>query len=188
MFKINNIEEGVKYLFSILAFILLVVIGSGIYEQIHKQKLGSNRLLCHQGVNVFEKVINKELLKKTKEHIKNNKVSFILSKKPSIYMKSELFHAVSMDKIEMMIKNQIGIHHISNTVEDVVVEVDVYENDKEDPKKKSEQCKIYAGYFVIAFFYKTNLAYKVQIDFFHKKAEDLEVAIACAFESFWTSI
>ena len=76
-----------------------------------------------------------------------------------------------------------------NKQENQIVEVDykVYENDKEDPKKKTDSCKLFRGYVVMKFKNHNNkVVYQVQIDFMDNEGKDIPKTLECAVESFVT--
>jgi hypothetical protein len=63
----------------------------------------------------------------------------------------------------------------------------IYENDKNDPGKKTKKSKLYAGYIVFEVKNKNNKTiYKVQIDFMDKHGADIVGSINCTIESFMT--
>lgn len=175
-----------KYLYSFVVLVFLLFIGSGIYTQLNKKKLGSSRIDCHNSTTVFEKIIDTKQLDIAKKEFEAKRVCFVYSSKSSKYMKSKLFDHVSILDIEKMLENQIGVQCALNKKRDLVIDVNVHENDKDDPKKKSNQCKFYTGYFVVTFIYKKSPIYKIQIDFYGDKGEDMKQTLACVFESFNT--
>ena len=56
-------------------------------------------------------------------------------------------------------------------------------DDPNDPNKKTEKSKLYAGYLVFSFKLKNTLIYKIQIDFIDKKGADISKVLDCAIKS-----
>jgi len=68
--------------------------------------------------------------------------------------------------------------------EGVVLNYRLIENDRLDPNKKTQNCKLYAGYILLSFRLDGEELYRFQIDYMHPQAKDLPDRIQCAVTSF----
>ena len=96
-------------------------------------------------------------------------------------MESKLFEFVDADKTSEMILHSFGFEN--NQTSQLELAVLLYENDKLDPGKKSEEAKKYAGYLVFDFSISGVLIYKIQIDFMDMQGKDIEKRVDCAMKS-----
>lgn len=76
------------------------------------------------------------------------------------YMKSKLFEYVDKNKLK---KEFSKLLH-TNSSPTSSINILVYENDKDNPGKKTKKSKIYAGYLVFIFKTYNKLVYKLQIE------------------------
>lgn len=173
-----------------IIFIVFIVVFS-LYEQIQKENKSakSTRLSCQQEVTTFEKIYNDKKLKAIQKNILKENYTLSSYIKKTIYSKSKLF-----DYIDLKSMNKITIETLDSYKENVEQNDDVskilyyiYENDINDPGKKTKNSKLYAGYVVFKFSnVKDELIYQVQIDFMDKRGLDLAKSIKCAIKSFMT--
>ena len=139
------------------------LIGSSIYTQIQKENKSarSSRISCHKDATVFERLYIEKEKKAIQKKLEEGNYTLSSSVLKAVYSKSKLFDFVDLDYI--------------------------YENDVDDPGKKTAKSKLYAGYIVVKFKNdKNELIYQVQVDFMDKKGADLPQSIKCAIKSFIT--
>jgi len=180
-----------KYIITFFIFLIIILLGNSIYTQMTKDKVPGKvvRLECHEKTTVFERGYGTgDVIKAQNLLLSGNyKISSGIDK--SIYMKSSLFDFVDMEKLNkefsffllQKVKNQKQAKEI------LQVEYKVYENDKKDPKKKSDKSKLFRGYVVMKFINQNNkVVYQVQIDFKDAQGKDIPKTLECAVESFLT--
>ncbi len=180
-----------RYIIAFFIFVIIGFVGNSIYTQMTKDTTPgkAKRLECHQQTTVFERGYGiKEIVEAQKLlHSGNYKISFSIDK--SIYMKSSLFDFVDMEKLNKEFSFFLfqKIESQKQAKEILKVEYIVYENDKEDPKKKSDKSKLFRGYVVMKFINQNNkVVYQVQIDFKDEQGKDIPKTLECAVESFLT--
>lgn len=181
-------KKLISVFFSVFLLSILVYL---IYNQVEKQRVPGklDRLECHKNVTCFEKAFLENFIDKAKELLYQGNYKISSSIEKSTYMPSSLFQYVSVEDTEQFFYNYLSTltkkeHHFNNGI---VIDFKIYENDKEDPKKKSDKCKLFRGYVVLQVFSPNKkLIYKVQIDFLDQKGEDVEKALECALKSFLT--
>lgn len=172
-----------KIIFIIVVVTVFVVIGESIYAQINKKKLSSARLQCHKQTTTFEKIFDKNHIKDLQDSLKKGSFLVTLTTQPSVFMPSDLFNHLQKDKLIRTIKDEFGF---KNEDKSAKIDILLYENDKLDPKKKSPKAKLYEGYLLFNFQFNDATVYKVQLDFYEEKGEDIPQIISCAKNSIMT--
>jgi hypothetical protein len=175
-----------KYIYIIVITFLVVAIGNSVYQQVNKKSAKSVRLECHKNSTVFEKLLKAELLDKLQSDIKNGNLKVTIDTERSKYMESKLFDFISKEKIEQDVQKLLNKNSLTTDDPISSVNILVYENDKDDPGKKTKKSKLYAGYLVFSFKVDKSLVYKLQIDFFDHEGKDIEETLKCGFKSLLT--
>lgn len=167
------------------------MIVNSVYHQLNKSEVPgkAKRTPCMAKVVSFEKAYDEKEIKLFKEFIKQGDVKVISSIDKAVYMSSTLFDSIDMEYLDNHLTDIIKSYgaqtlnkNSKNTIEYIV-----FENDKEDPKKKSDSCKLYRGYVVMKFKNGNNrLIYQNQIDFMDNEGKDIPQTIKCAVEAFLT--
>ncbi|MEA1918643.1 MAG: hypothetical protein U9N52_02280 [Campylobacterota bacterium] len=174
-----------KYFYSVLVLVLMYGIGSGIYDQMNKEKPRLSRLDCQKEMIVYEKVYDAEALERAKIALKEGLLSIDSSIQKSKYMKSKLFEYVDINEVDVLLKEAVAKHHTQSDSDKALhVSYYIYENDKKDPGKKSPKSKLYAGYIHMTFSVDGIKAYVTQVDFMDMQGKDIEKRIACALATF----
>ena len=166
-------------------------IGDGIYSEINKDKIPgkAKRLECHQNVTVFERSYSTDDLKYAQNLIIQGDDSFTSHIEKAVYSNSVLFNYISLDTTDKIFRKKLKNYIQSNEENKKMYQVSyyIYENDKNDPGKKTKKSKLYAGYVVLEVKNMNNKSiYKVQIDFMDNKDSDIKNCIECAVESLMT--
>jgi len=161
---------------------LLLFLGYGVYSQL-STKPAPKRLACHEKTTTFERTYGTPQAIKTAQHLlREGAYSIAIKTQPSVYMPSQLFTWVKAPVLTQAFVSAIGT---APSVQPARVGIDclIYENDKEDPGKKSPKSKRYAGYVVASLLLDNTLLYKIQIDFMDPKGNDIAERVACAVAS-----
>ncbi len=177
-----------KYLGIFIIIFLLSAIGLSIYQEATKEPISvkANRLSCQKELTTFEKVLDKSKITIAQQLLQSGNITLSSDIWKSIHAKSQLFNYISKEDIEQLTKKIINSKKITNKVDDKILSINFYtrENDREDPNKKSDNCKLYAGYLVYEFRLENQLIYKIQTDFMSFQGKDIPARIECVFNSF----
>jgi len=180
-----------KYIYTILAIVLLYFVGNDIYKQNTKKSSGakSSRLACHKTCKVFERTYDAALLKKVQESIHAGEYKLTSSIKEAKFMETKMFKYVQLEKVDTMVKDAIEQNKQSDAKSDGKVHIDyyIYENDKADPGKKTKKSKLYAGFLRFIMTYNGKRVYSVQADFMSLEGADIPKSVVCAIKSFMTA-
>lgn len=175
-----------KNIYILFVVLLIVLIGNSIYKEVNKKSTKSVRLECHNKVTVFEKLHKPKLLMKLKNDINNGKLQITKEIEKSKYMESKLFNYVDEEQITSFYESLLNRKNLANEDSSSSVNILIYENDKEDPGKKTKKAKLYAGYIVFSYKTENSLVYKIQIDFLDDKGSDINKTLKCGLESVMT--
>lgn len=176
-----------KYVYGILFIFLVYIIGTSIYEQANKKKARLSRLDCQKEMIIFEKVFNAEALLHVKEAIKGGELTLESSVKKAKYMKTKLFEYVDINDVDTLVKESIAKHKGAKSDKTLHVKYYIYENDKNDPGKKSPKSKLYAGYIHMTFSVDNIKAYVSQVDFMDMQGKDIKKRLDCAIATLLTA-
>ena len=133
-----------KYIYIILAIVLIYFVGNDIYKQNTKTGAKSTRLACHKTCKVFERVYDDELLKKAQETVRVGEYKLTSSIKEAKFMQTEMFQYVHIEDVDQMVKDAIEKKKQADAKAEGKVHIDyyIYENDKADPGKKTKKSKL----------------------------------------------
>jgi len=168
-----------KYFYGAIIILFAYIIWSTMTK--HDPK--SSRLACHKEVTTFETLRKPELIPEAIKALKSGNYKLDSEIRFSKYMKSKLGKYLSVEDVDKMLKEVIGV--VSKPSDNVlVIDYSVYENDKKDPGKKTKKSKLYAGYIYLDFKMDKKSVYGIQIDYKDLEAKDLKKRIECAISSF----
>ena len=180
-----------KYvLYGTLIFIIGFVF-YGVFSQIKKtSSFKSKRISCQEKTTTFENINMQQPIKKAIAILESGSYKIDGYIDYSKFMNSNIKGKVSSNDIKNRIE-QIAKKYTTKTnsnINDKYIEIDfyIYENDKEDSRKKGDSCKLYAGYIVLDFRLDKKSVYKIQIDYMQEDTSDLDERVDCAFKSFTT--
>ena len=173
-----------KFIYIIISIVFFVAIGNSIYDQMNKKSAKSVRLECHKNSTVFEKVLKPKLVTQLQDGIKNGAISLEIEIEKAKYMDSKLFEYVDPQVVKKDFINLIK--NVKNNEKNVQVNILIYENDKNDPGKKTAKSKLYAGYLVFTYKVQNKLVYKQQIDFLDHEGKDIPKVLDCGLISVLT--
>ena len=185
-----------KYIATFIIVFITFAIGSGIYNQINKDKTPgkAERLVCQKKVTSFERVFDITQLQAAQKILSTQGLKFTSSVEKAVYAKSKLFNFVKLKDTDIIFKNKLNSFKTNKTTDinisqqnDFKLSYYIYENDVKDPGKKTKKSKQYAGYVVTKLKNKKNkLIYQSQIDFMDFKGADTASSIECGVESLLT--
>ena len=179
----------------ISTFVLLFLIGmvaNGFYLQLTKEKkvtVKVKRLPCQAKVTSFERGYGDDDIIKAKKLLESGNFIMESGIDKAVYMESTLFNYVDIKKMDQIVLDLLNksIKEKANSKEKITVNYKIYENDTEDPKKKSDNCKLFRGYVVMKFINSKNkTVYQSQIDFMDMKGLDIPQTIQCSVKAFLT--
>ena len=180
-----------KYITVFIVVFIGYFVGNSIYNEMTKDKTPGKvkRLSCQKKVTSFERAYSNPDIKYAQSLIEHGNNQFTSSIEKAIYSDSRLFTYISLSDLDKMFSKVLSTYIKHNEQNEPLYKLSyyVYENDRDDPGKKTAKSKLYAGYVVLEVKNMNNKSiYKVQIDFMDDKGTDISNTINCAIESFMT--
>ncbi len=168
-----------KYFYGAIVILFAYIAWSSMSEVDSK----SSRLACQTEVTTFETIRKPNQIPNAIKALKNGNYKLDSEIRFSKYMKSQLGNYLSIEDVDKMLKEVIGV--VANPNDNaLIIDYSVYENDKKDPGKKTKKSKLYAGYIYLDFKIDKKSVYGIQIDYKDLQAKDLKKRIECAIKSF----
>ncbi|MEA3354103.1 MAG: hypothetical protein U9Q33_09840 [Campylobacterota bacterium] len=182
-----------KKLLSIAAFLFLAfIIINGIVTEINKEKVPgkAKRIPCMSKTTSFERGYGDKDIANAQEQLRNGNFTLSSDIDKAAFMDSTLFEYIDMKELDRLTNETLNSYvknkRIDNTNQ-IQIKYIVYENDKEDPKKKSDSCKLFRGYVVLKVKNINNkIVYQSQIDISDPKGKDIAQTVNCAVKAFIT--
>jgi len=174
-----------RYIAAILVFALVVLLVKVGVDRTAKKSSKSVRLECHKKSTVFEHVYDQALIKEVQRALQKGEFELLSHAKKAQYMKSKLFEYVEMKEVDAMLVNALAAYKDPQAQSTTPVTIDyfVYENDKDDPGKKTKESKRYAGYLHFKVLVGKERIYVIQIDFMDLQGKDIPEKVECAVQS-----
>jgi hypothetical protein len=168
-------------------FILTYIFYSAYLEMTKPTKSATaKRVACQAQTTTFENVYKKELINDAIMALENGEYNVKSHMEYSKYMQSHLVNILSLEQANETLQEILNTIHppLNSLNAPLLIDYYVYENDKDDPKKKNKSGKKYAGYVHFEFKYNNQLIYKIQTDYMDIDAKDLSQRMQCAIDSF----
>ena len=179
---------------NLIIFVVVFIgylVGNSIYEQMTKDQTPgkAKRIPCQASVTTFERGFGNEDIKIAQSLLEDGDVEFSSSIEKAIYAKSKLFEFVKLEDTDKIVQNELNKYTKNKKDQKNKLKLSyyIYENDVNDPGKKTKKSKLYAGYVVLQVRNDSNKTiYKVQVDFMDFKGADIAQSIKCCIKSFAT--
>lgn len=175
-----------KNSFVIIIILLLSFLFYGVFTQINKSSSKNlKRVPCQNKTITFEKINTESHILKAIKLIENGSFNITGYIDYSKFMKSNLENKISNTDIKNRIVKVLNTYKKLNAKLDEKVDIKfyIYENDREDKRKKGDSCKVYSGYIVLEFILDSTQVYKIQTDYMNDDTSDLDERINCAIKS-----
>lgn len=142
------------------------------------------RLPCQKEVVCFDRWRdNTALIQRALDRLAEGNYALKGRQEYAHYMKSDLQGALSIEAIDALFAQAIGIDPKPGD-SPLTIDYRLIENDQLDPAKKNPPKVDFSGYLLVSFKQDNQEVYRFQIDYLDPKAADLSVRVNCAVESF----
>ena len=170
-----------KYLYGIIIILFVYFASCEIYKQFNKKTARTSRIECQTKSITFEKVYNSSKISEIKQKLSTGNFIIDYSIIKSKYMVSQINNYIKIDILQNLVRNITGESKKSTLP--MKIDFRLYENDKDDPKKKSPKSKLFMGYIRVAFDINNTTIYLIQSDFKDSMGKDIKNRIECIFNS-----
>ena len=174
--------------FFTLASIIIISIVLALYAKFGPKKEPPPRLnsglACQELTYTFDKVYNQKLLNEGKMLLE--KGSYILDGgliKPR-FGKSYLKDKITIEESNQFFVQSMAVQPLDNPAKFLTVKYEIIENDKNDPRKKDDSCKLHAGSLMTSFRINGKEAFRVHTDFLQYDKKEIQEKIACTVKAY----
>jgi hypothetical protein len=168
-----------RLFYPVSIFIFILFVGNTFYHHFNPKSAKSFRLGCHKEVTTFERLYEPSYLVELKEALQQSDFQFKITIAKSHYMLTRIDSYMPKEKFEQLLETTFGKPKGGR----LSVNVLLYENDKDDPKKRTKKAKLYAGYLQMSFYIEQKRIYTVQIDYMDAMGKDIKKRLECALHS-----
>lgn len=176
--KINNF-----YSFATIFIMSIVMLIYYKYISPHTPKSDTKpQLQCQKETYSFDKVFDKQLLQKGFLLYKNGLYNIEGGVIYSEYMPSKFKDIVNIENIDKTYQDKIKYKTKNDKNVYLKIKYEIIENDKKDPNKKNESCKLNEGSLMTSFRINGKELYRIFIDF--NDLEELDEKIDCSIKAF----
>ncbi len=173
---INNFFTFVTIVMISIVLVLYIKYGP-------KEKRVNSKLSCQELTQTSDKIFDEELLKKAYLLLQKGNYEinggFIKPKFGKFFLKDE----ISLLQADEKFVNSINIKQKNSEIF-LNIKYEIIENDKNDPRKKDEYCKLHAGSLQTSFRIQGKEAFRVYTDFLTYDKKEIEEKISCSIKAF----
>lgn len=178
-----------KYIYGIFVILFILLAGNEIYKHFYPSSgAKATRLECHKQSTTFERVYNQRLIKEAVNALKSGNVKTKYAMQFSVYTPSKMGQYFTIEQVNSDLLQILAKHKDNKSISNKSLMIDyyVYENDVDDPGKKTKEAKEYAGYIRMNFYIDNTHVYANQIDFMDWQGKDIKDRLECAINSLRT--
>ena len=168
-----------KRIYPIIVIVFTLLSGTILYHHFNPKSAKSVRLACHQESTTFERLYEPHQTKTIQTLLKSGDFGFAINIAPSHYMPTRINSYMKQEAFKALLYDTFGKPH----GEKLRIDVLLYENDKKDPKKKTQEAKLYEGYVQVSFYLSRTRVYTIQLDYMDPMGKDIAKRLRCALES-----
>ncbi len=174
--------------FFTLASILMVAATLAIYvKYFSKEDDGIYRpkpLVCEKKIYTYSKTFNQKLLNKSIKALNKGYYKLDGGFIESEYMKSNIKDIISLEELDTFYKNAIKVEPKKDLQKFLKIKYEIIENDKENPNKKSKDCRLHAGSIQTSFRINSKEIFRIYTDFNFMYKNAIKERIDCSIKVF----
>ncbi|WP_419770351.1 MAG: hypothetical protein ACNI3C_00735 [Candidatus Marinarcus sp.] len=148
-----------------------------------KAKINSG-LACQESHYTADKLFEKALIKESITLLQEGNYvingGFILSE----HMPTAIEKKIALKDIDKLFLDTIKTEQNKNVQKFLNIKYEVIENDKNDPGKKNESCKLNAGSLLTSFRLNGKEVYRMYTDFNQSTLNEINERVTCTMEAF----
>ncbi|MGB5920089.1 hypothetical protein [Arcobacter sp.] len=183
----RRVSQTVNNFFTLVSIIILAVVitlYSKFGPKVKKEARTNSNLQCQKETFTFDSITRPELLKDANYYLKNG--LYVLSggfTKPR-FGKFYLKDKISIDEADDFFKTSISFPQRENPVKYLKIKYEIIENDKNDPRKKDEKSKSFAGTILSSFRINGKEVFMMETNFLHYDKNEIKNRIECTIKAF----
>ncbi len=174
-----------------LATIVIIAVVLTLYtkyivkdEVLENQKKKIVKLSCEKESYTYSKIFNQKLINKSHNALEKGYYKLEGSYLKSEFMPSNIENIISLDEIDKYFIASIGFKPKKDIEKFLKIKYEIIENDKKDPRKKDENCKLSAGSIMTSFRINSNEIFRVYTDFSFMFKNEIKQRVQCSIKVF----
>ncbi|EFK96985.1 conserved hypothetical protein [sediment metagenome] len=178
-----------KYIYWIFVVVFFSLLANEAYKYFYpNDNIRAKRIECQEESITFERIYSPSLIKEAINALESGNVKTKYKMVPSVYTTSQMGKYFTIEDVNNDLLKILAKHKKQNKLntQPLLIDYYVYENDVDDPGKKTEEAKKYAGYIRMNFYIGDSHVYANQIDFMDWQGKDIKDRLECAINSLRT--
>jgi hypothetical protein len=183
-------SQIVNNFFSLATIVIIAVVITLYTKYVVKDEEPLNtkkevlKLACEKESYTYSKIFNQKLLDKSHKALDKGYYKLEGSFLKAEYMPSNIENIVSLEEIDKVYKNSIGTEPKKNIEKFLKIKYEIIENDKKNPNKKDEKCKLNAGSIMTSFRINSKEIFRVYTDFSFMFKNEIKKRVECSIKVF----
>lgn len=142
------------------------------------------QLQCEKESFTYSKTFNQNLLNKSIKALEKGYYKLDGGFIEAIHMKSKIKDLVSLDEVNTYFKTSIGVEPKKDIEKYLTIKYEIIENDKKNPNKINEECKLGAGSVQTSFRINSKEIFRVYTDFKFLYNNAIKKRVDCSIKVF----
>ncbi len=173
--------------FFTLASIIIITVVLTLYTKFfpHDKENTKNqieKLACEKTSYTYSKVFNENLLKKSINAVEKGYYKLEGSYLKAIHQTSKIEEVINLDEVNSTYISSLGFQPKEDLEKFLKIKYEIIENDKKDPNKKNEECKLNAGSVMTSFKINSTEIFRVYTDFQFMYNNAIKERIDCSIK------
>lgn len=142
------------------------------------------KLECEQESYTFSKVFNQKLLNKSIKALDKGYYKLEGSYLKAEFMPSSIKEVISLEEMDKFFVEAIGTNPKKDIEKYLKIKYELVENDKKNPNKKDENCKLNSGSVMTSFRINSKEIFRVYTDFQFMYKNAIKQRVDCSIKVF----
>lgn len=183
-------SQIINNFFSLASIIIIVVVIVLYSKYIVKDEIEEKtskeivKLECENEEYTFSKVFNQKLLDKSINALDKGYYKLEGSFLKAEFMPSSIEKVVSLEEMDKYFIDSIGINPKNEIEKYLKIKYELIENDKKNPNKKDEECKLNSGSVMTSFRINSKEIFRVYTDFQFMFKNAIKQRVDCSIKVF----
>lgn len=171
----------------VMVSVVLVLYTKYILKDENQQNESKNQIVkldCEKEEYTYSKVFNQKLLNNSINALEKGYYILDGAFLEAEYMKSNIKDFVSLEEVDKFFVDSIGIKAKKDIKKFVKIQYELIENDKKNPRKKSDEIKLNAGSLKTSFIVNSKEIFRVYTDFTYMYKNAIKQRANCSIKVF----
>lgn len=153
-------------------------------EENKKNEITIQQLQCEKDSFTYSKVFNQTLLNKSIKALEKGYYKLDGGFIEAIHMKSKIKETITLKEVDDFYKTSIGMIPKKDIEKYLTIKYEIIENDKKNPNKINEDCKLGAGSVQTSFRINSKEIFRVYTDFAFLYKNAIKQRVDCSIKVF----